>query len=194
MTPTAFLGGHQMSNEIKFPLTLILHQNMSVYIKGNFSSRFYKCFFVIQVRPCRRCKALRQFCEKQSSWCSEARNALGLCLLFLPTLCRIRNWCYETPLSLLWFHQIHPCVYLAFMCSSISSCRSRLHKSGNFCQKTLFKVHGRSSERISANSRITVKNALLMNGRIRNQGSLEASYFLQSFHHLFHILTLSAFG
>ena len=33
-----------------------------------------------------------------------------------------------------------------------------------------------------------------MNGRIRNQGSLEAFHFLQSFHHLIHIQTLSAFG
>ena len=42
MTLTAFLGGHQMLNEIKFPMTLILYQNMSVYIKGNFSSRSFR--------------------------------------------------------------------------------------------------------------------------------------------------------
>ena len=35
--------------------------------------------------------------------------------------------------------------------------RSQLHKSSNFCQKTFFKVHGRSSKRISANSRIAIK-------------------------------------
>ena len=35
--------------------------------------------------------------------------------------------------------------------------RSQLHKSSNFCQKTFFKVHGRSSKGISANWRIILK-------------------------------------
>ena len=74
---------------------------------------FHQVFFVIRVRPWYRCKALRHFCKKQSSWCCKARDTPGLCLLFLPSMCRIRNWCYETPLSLLWFHQIRPYVYLA---------------------------------------------------------------------------------